>query len=231
MIFPVYVRVFVVSWFFRIFPIFMFLFFFFFFFFSFFFPSTHHRSRSVMALRKLKHHEAKLLKKVDFLDWKEEKNLHQSTIVAKFGLSDRDEYSKYYAVVGKIQKLTRHLGRMKADDPFRKMMTQALLKKLWDMGLVQQTQSLLDADKVTVSSLCRRRLAIVLRNLKMCERLDQAKQFVQQGHVRIGPRVVLDPGVLVTRKMEDFVTWVDDSKIREKILRHNDEYDDYDARN
>lgn len=47
-------------------------------------------------LRKLKHHEAKLLKKVDFLDWKEERNLHHSTIVAKYGLSDRDEYLKYH---------------------------------------------------------------------------------------------------------------------------------------
>jgi U3 small nucleolar ribonucleoprotein protein IMP3 len=111
-----------------------------------------------MALRKLKHHEAKLLKKVDFLDWKDEKNLHEGTIVAKFGLSDRDEYRKYYNVIGKIQKLTRHLGRMKPDDPFRQTMTKALLKKLWDMGLIQQTRSLLDADKVTVSSLCRRRL-------------------------------------------------------------------------
>ena len=173
----------------------------------------------------------KLLKKVDFLDWKEEKNLHKAAVVAKFGLSDRDEYEKYYTVAGKIQKLTRHLGRMPADDPFRKMMTQALLKKLYDMGLVQQTQSLLDADKVTVSSFCRRRLAIVLRNLKMCEHLPQATDFVRKGHVRIGPRVALDPAVLVTRKMEDFVTWVDDSKIREKVLKFNDEYDDYDARN
>jgi U3 small nucleolar ribonucleoprotein protein IMP3 len=168
---------------------------------------------------------------VDFLDWKEEKNLHKASVVAKFGLSDRDEYEKYYAVAGKIQKLTRHLGRMPPDDPFRKLMTQALLKKLYDMGLTQQTQSLLDADKVTVSSFCRRRLAIVLRNLKMCEHLPQAMDYVRQGHVRIGPRVALDPAVLVTRKMEDFVTWVDDSKIRQKVLKFNDEFDDYDAKN
>jgi hypothetical protein len=64
------------------------LFFFFFFFFFLFLLLLR------MTLRKLKHHEEKLLKKVDFLDWKEEKNLHESTVVAKFGLSDRDEYRK-----------------------------------------------------------------------------------------------------------------------------------------
>ena len=120
---------------------------------------------------------------------------------------------------------------MSPEDPYRKMMTMALLKKLYDMGLIQQTQNLMDADKVTVSSICRRRLAVVLRNLNMCEHLSQATTFVQQGHVRIGPQVVLDPAVLVTRKMEDFVTWTDDSKIREKILRHKGEIDDYDMNN
>jgi U3 small nucleolar ribonucleoprotein protein IMP3 len=128
-------------------------------------------------------------------------------------------------------KLTKQLSTMRPDDPFRKMMTMALLKKLYDMGLIQQTQNLMDAEKVTVSSICRRRLAIILRNLNMCEYLSQATTFVQQGHVRIGPQVVLDPAVLVTRKMEDFVTWTDDSKIREKILRHNGEVDDYDMNN
>jgi U3 small nucleolar ribonucleoprotein protein IMP3 len=58
-----------------------------------------------MALRKLKYHEAKLLKKVDFLDWKEEGNLREAAIVGKYGLKDRDEYTKYAKVVGKIRKV------------------------------------------------------------------------------------------------------------------------------
>ena len=52
--------------------------------------------------------------------------------------------------------------------------------------------------------------------------------FVEQGHVRIGPNVVTDPAMLVTRNMEDFVTWVDNSKIRRKVLRYREQLDDYD---
>lgn len=99
------------------------------------------------------------------------------------------------------------------------------------MGLIEKTQSLMDADRVTVTTICRRRLAMVLRQLKMCENLDQATTYVRQGHIRVGPQVVTDPAVLVTRKMEDFVTWTDDSKIREKILVHNAAYDDYEMHN
>jgi len=40
--------------------------------------------------------------------------------------------------------------------------------------------------------------------------------------VRVGPEVVTDPAYLVTRNFEDFVTWVDTSKIKRKILKYND---------
>lgn len=37
-----------------------------------------------------------------------------------------------------------------------------------------------------------------------------------------------DPAFLVTRDMEDFVTWVDTSRIKRKVMRYNDKLDDYD---
>ena len=43
-----------------------------------------------------------------------------------------------------------------------------------------------------------------------------------QGHVRIGPETVTDPAFLVTRNMEDFVTWVDTSKIKRKVQKYNE---------
>ena len=40
--------------------------------------------------------------------------------------------------------------------------------------------------------------------------------------------MVTDPAYLVTRNMEDYVTWVDSSKIKRKIMRYRDQLDDYD---
>ena len=48
-----------------------------------------------------------------------------------------------------------------------------------------------------------------------------------QGHVRIGPETVTEPAFLVTRSMEDFVTWVDTSKIKRKISAYNEQLDDF----
>lgn len=53
----------------------------------------------------------------------------------------------------------------------------------------------------------------------------------QQGHIRVGTETVTEPAYLVTRAMEDFVTWVDTSKIKRKVLKYNDALDDYDLLN
>lgn len=79
--------------------------------------------------------------------------------------------------------------------------------------------------------MCRRRLATVLVRLKYAEQLKEAVTYIEQGHIRVGPETVSDAAFLVTRNMEDFITWVDSSKIKRKVLEYNDKLDDYDAMN
>lgn len=67
--------------------------------------------------------------------------------------------------------------------------------------------------------------------LKYAEQLKEAVTYIEQGHIRVGPETVSDAAFLVTRNMEDFITWVDSSKIKRKVLEYNDKLDDYDAMN
>lgn len=61
----------------------------------------------------------------------------------------------------------------------------------------------------------------------MSETIKGATKLIEQGHVRIGPELVKDPALLVTRNLEDFVTWVDNSKIRKHVLEYNGLRDDF----
>jgi U3 small nucleolar ribonucleoprotein protein IMP3 len=58
--------------------------------------------------------------------------------------------------------------------------------------------------------------------LKMAENVKDAVRVIEQGHVRVGPETVTDPAYLVTRPMEDFITWVNDSAYKRKIMKYND---------
>ena len=96
------------------------------------------------------------------------------------------------------------------------------------MGVLPTKKSLAQVERLSTSSFCRRRLAVVMVRVRMAETMREAVTFVEQGHVRVGPQTVTDPAFLVTRDMEDFVTWVDTSKIKRKVMQYNDKLDDFD---
>lgn len=114
------------------------------------------------------------------------------------------------------------------------------------MGVITTKKSLVQLEKLSTASFCRRRLSVIMVRLKMSETLREACTFIEQGHVRVGPdtgeaaassartpawaracgavvlwnaalppartcphppAAVTDPAFLVTRSMEDFVTW------------------------
>jgi U3 small nucleolar ribonucleoprotein protein IMP3 len=100
------------------------------------------------------------------------------------------------------------------------------------MGLTKQKRgegaglSQVERD-VGVSAFARRRLPVVMVRIKMVETLQAATKFVEQGHVRVGTEVVTDGAFLVTRNMEDFVTWVDGSKVKRQVMQYRDQLDDF----
>eukprot|EP00798_Chlamydomonas_sp_ICE-L_P019259 gene19259-25892_t len=171
-------------------------------------------------MRQLKYHEKKLLKKVDFLKWKSEDNLRE--------MQNRDDYKSYNKIVGMVTKLTNVLKQLDSQDTTRTELTDQMLEKLYTMGVLSTKKSLVQCEKLATASFCRRRLAVVMVRLKMAETLREACTFIEQGHVRVGPETATDPAYHVTRRMEDFVTWVDTSKIKRKVLMYNDRLDDYD---
>ncbi|CAK7335275.1 unnamed protein product [Dovyalis caffra] len=149
----------------------------------------------------------------------------------RYHIVERDDYKKYSNICRMVQKLTNILKQIDPRDPYRVEMTATLLEKLYNMGVIPSRKSLALCDRLSVSSFCRRRLSTVLMRLKFAEHLKEAITYIEQGHIRVGPDTVTDPAFLVTRNMEDFVTWVDTSKIKRKVLEYNENLDDYDAMN
>ncbi|XP_064616488.1 U3 small nucleolar ribonucleoprotein protein IMP3-like [Liolophura sinensis] len=179
-------------------------------------------------VRKLKFHERKLLKKVDFISWEVDNNLHEVKVMRKYFIQRREDYTKYNKLSRQIREIARKVKELNVKDPFRSDATSQMLEKLHSMGLIPTKRSLELADKVNASAFCRRRLPVIMVRNHMAENLKAATTFVEQGHVRVGPEAVMDPAFLVTRNMEDFITWTDTSAIRKHVLEYNDLRDDFD---
>ncbi|GAB7366305.1 hypothetical protein MBLNU230_g8105t1 [Neophaeotheca triangularis] len=184
-------------------------------------------------VRKLKHHENKLLRKVDFTNYPSDPHHRSAEIIRRYSLTNPADYSSYNKLAGQLRHLAHRLALLPPESAFRRKQEDALLEKLHDMGLLGVggggRGKLSDVErKVTVSAFCRRRLAVVMTRLRMAENVTAATKFVEQGHVRVGTEVVTDGAFLVTRNMEDFVTWVDSSKIKRNIMKYRDKLDDFD---
>lgn len=178
-------------------------------------------------MRKLKHHEQKLLKKVDFLHWKAEDNVRELKLLRRYHIQKREDYVAYNRLSGLVTKLTSRLAALPATSATRVRLTQALLDRLFNMGVIDTASSLAKAAALPASAFARRRLPVVLVRLRMAETLKAAVTLVEQGQVRIGPETVTDPAFIVSRALEDFVTWVDSSRVKRATAKYSDKLDDY----
>ena len=104
-------------------------------------------------------------------------------------------------------------------------------ERLYDLGLIKNKTSLKEIDEIGISKFCRRRLSVILFRNKYCESIKQAITYIEQGQIQLGTDVVYNPALMVTRSMEDHISWVNKSKIKRKIDTYNDNIDDYDANN
>jgi U3 small nucleolar ribonucleoprotein protein IMP3 len=204
-------------------------------------------------VRALKHHEHKLLRKVDFFKSDSKQgSIRQNDVVrrVRFSLSPRstshprqpltqvakqymiqkpEDYTSYNRLCGQLRQLAHRLTLLAPENPYRLATEKKLLDKLYDMAILSERSKLSAVEnKVTVSAFARRRLNVILTRLQMAPDLKAATTFIEGGQVRVGTEVVTDPAFLVTRNMEDFVTWVDSSKIKRTIHRYRDKLDDFD---
>jgi U3 small nucleolar ribonucleoprotein protein IMP3 len=180
-------------------------------------------------VRKLKHHEQKLLRKVDFTTYKSDNNHRDAQVIRRYMIQKPGDYQKYNRLCGSLRQLAHRLSLLPPTDSVRLKHEQLLLDKLFDMGILGTKSKLSQVEHgVTVSAFARRRLPVILTRLHMAETVQAAVTMVEQGHVRVGTETVTDPAYLVTRSMEDFVTWTAGSKIRQNILKYRDQLDDFD---
>ena len=107
-------------------------------------------------VRKLKYHEQKLLKKVDFISWKTDSNVREVKILRRYHIQRRDDYTKYETTIvllryicmyinrlpglmcvcrynklsGMVKSLASKIKELDPKDPYRNKVTTELLEKL-----------------------------------------------------------------------------------------------------
>ena len=93
-------------------------------------------------VRKLKYHEQKLLKKVNFVSWEASNNLHEVKIMKRYCIQKREDYTLYNKLSREIRELVRKIKDLDPKSKDRTEMSGAMIEKLHSMGLVQSKANL-----------------------------------------------------------------------------------------
>merc|ERR1712113_1332683 len=114
--------------------------------------------RKIIMVRKLKHHEKKLLKKASFFDWESDNNHQAEKIIKRYHLKNRNEYVIYNKLAREARNIALQIRDLEQDDPFRIRATAQLLDKLYQCGFISKTTTLEEVVKgMSVSAIARRR--------------------------------------------------------------------------
>lgn len=110
-------------------------------------------------VRKLKYHEQKLLKKVDFINWEPsvDNSMHENKIMRLYAMDKREHYTIYNQLSREIRELAKQIRDLNDKNPNKLVLARRLLSKLYDSGLIPTCDTLERCDHITASSFCRRR--------------------------------------------------------------------------
>merc|ERR1711900_47016 len=71
--------------------------------------------REVTMVRKLKHHEQKLLRKVDFTTYKSDNNHRDAAVIRRYNIQKPADYAKYNRICGSLKQLAHRLAALPPD--------------------------------------------------------------------------------------------------------------------
>ncbi|CAD6186260.1 unnamed protein product [Caenorhabditis auriculariae] len=183
-------------------------------------------------VRKLKMHEQKLLKKTDFMQWEVDQQGRQGEMLRKFHVTKREHYALYNRLAAEVRAIAELIKNLPPGDLKKNEFTKQLLDRFYAAGVIPTADGLERLSKkifsVSGASFARRRLPVVMKNSGMVDSVKTASDLVEQGHVRVGTKLVTDPAFMVTRLHEDTVTWTNASKIKRHVLDYNNTRDDFD---
>lgn len=119
-------------------------------------------------------------------------------LVGEYGLRNKRELLRVQFALSKIRKAARVLLTLDDKDNKRMFEGDAIMRRMYRYGLLDETQNKLDyVLALTVSDFMERRLQTQVFKLGLAKSIHHARVLIKQGHIRVGKQIVNVPSFLV----------------------------------
>jgi small subunit ribosomal protein S4 len=137
--------------------------------------------------------------------WIKERLLEEIELVGRYGLKNKKELWVAATLARKLRHRARQLLSLPEEE--RREQMQAILTRLYEMGLVEKDATLDDILGLTAANVLERRLQTIVYKKGLAQTIYQARQLIVHGHIAIGGRRVTSPGYLVHRDEEPLIDY------------------------
>ena len=144
--------------------------------------------------------------------WRKERLMYEMRLVGEYGLRNKRELWIAQTIIRKFRHQARSL--LAVPKEIREKVEKALLRRLYQLGLLPENATLDDVLSLSVEDLLERRLQTIVYRKGLARTIYQARQLIVHGHIAIAGRRVTAPGYLVTRDEEDLIDYAPTSPFK-----------------
>ncbi|MFH8080334.1 MAG: 30S ribosomal protein S4 [Candidatus Aenigmatarchaeota archaeon] len=134
--------------------------------------------------------------------WDKARIEEEKKLMKKYGLRRKKEIWRAEALLRSFRQRARNLSAKRNEEEEKK-----LLDKLYRLGLLEKGAKLNDVLSLTVEDILERRLQTIVAKKGLANTPKQARQYIVHGHIGINGRRIKFPGMLVTRDVEDKISY------------------------
>jgi len=143
--------------------------------------------------------------------WDKARIEKEKELMKKYGLRRKREIWRAEAILRNFRRRARELAAKKDKEA-----EKILLDKLYRLGLLEKNATLDDVLSLTVEDILERRLQTMVFKKNLANTPRHARQLIVHGHIAVDGRRTIYPSFLVTRELEDKISFYKDSPLAKK---------------
>ncbi len=136
-----------------------------------------------------------------FIPWDEKRIEGDAGLMRRYGLKRKEEILKAESFLRKLRRRARNVAAGAGEKE-----EEELLKKCIEKGLIGEDDEVGQILRIELSDILERRLQTLVSKLEDVKTVEQARQLVVHGHVKVDDKTMRSPSFLVPQELEDKIS-------------------------
>jgi small subunit ribosomal protein S4 len=146
--------------------------------------------------------------------WDKQRIEKEAILLKNYGLKKKRELWRAETLLRKYRRMARNLAAVKDKEK-----EKVLIKKLAELGLLNETATLDDVLGLTLENILDRRIQTVLFKKGLSNTIKEARQLIVHGNVMIGGRKMIYPSYVTSKEDENNIQMLIPPKIVKREVK------------